>query len=110
MPVSRAEVTTSRVPWATSPPQTPRHHMAASLKHRNSIAKERHFTHASIEHIGDASQTSHQASPTIESESSVSNQWFSFFTKRLLYRNQRPPSFKQSLQPQCTDHLPEAMF
>jgi len=106
MPARRADELTSRVLWSTSPPKAPRCQTAAPPRYSKATLGGRHFTDTVDEYRAGKTNPSHWASPTVELESNISNPWFELFTERLLQRNQRPPSFKQSMATESIGHSP----
>lgn len=95
--------------WSTSPSRALRQQLERSQQYRKSPSRELHFRGATGEHRSQRSQSSRRASLTIEPGSSISNQWYSLFTDRLLYRNPRRPSSPQAPRPQTVSRPYEDM-
>lgn len=106
----RAEELTSRVSWSTTSPQAQKQDPTSAPRYRKLTPNEPCLEHASSKIRSRKGQSSGRASLNIEPESSVSNQWFSLFTERLLYRNQRSSSPTQIIQPLSVSSPPNHMI
>ena len=98
---------TSLVSWSTSPGRAPIQSYDMLPEQRKSLSRESCFSYASGEHRRRRSQDVGRASPTVEPESSISNQWFNMYTERLLHRNSRSLLGRQAGQPQVVRTLPK---